>query len=356
MGIAIVEIKNPFGLLNGKLITINDLDEEQRGAKCGCICPNCKAPLVARMGEVYQWHFAHSGTPCENTKLIVNAWYEIVAQIIIEHKCINCPELILEGYSIEPGTVEVEKTEIRKNSNELSTGIIINGDKMAIRLQLPLDYCVDDIRKPIEKLPTLLIDFKNIATLNSCYLMERLCKEESGKQWITQDKDKYSSSKQYDAGLSTSFINNNTFSQGNPFIGRKKDWLDKEKNKDNYIVFDENYTQNKKELFMQHEKRVINQSGMRLIMCDICGKISTEGDFQLYGGLNSLNLGTCRECYPKKIKEEPKKESKEINKQKKMRYSETCPDCGGKLVEREGKYGKFIGCSNYPRCRYSRKH
>ncbi|MDU2585460.1 MAG: topoisomerase DNA-binding C4 zinc finger domain-containing protein [Anaerococcus prevotii] len=29
-----------------------------------------------------------------------------------------------------------------------------------------------------------------------------------------------------------------------------------------------------------------------------------------------------------------------------------CPKCGGKLVEREGKYGKFIGCSNFPKCRF----
>ena len=29
-----------------------------------------------------------------------------------------------------------------------------------------------------------------------------------------------------------------------------------------------------------------------------------------------------------------------------------CPRCGGKLVEREGKYGKFLGCSNYPKCTF----
>lgn len=30
-----------------------------------------------------------------------------------------------------------------------------------------------------------------------------------------------------------------------------------------------------------------------------------------------------------------------------------CPRCGGKLVERQGKYGRFYGCSNYPKCRYT---
>lgn len=32
-----------------------------------------------------------------------------------------------------------------------------------------------------------------------------------------------------------------------------------------------------------------------------------------------------------------------------------CPQCGGKLVERNGKYSKFIGCSNYPKCTFTKK-
>lgn len=31
-----------------------------------------------------------------------------------------------------------------------------------------------------------------------------------------------------------------------------------------------------------------------------------------------------------------------------------CPRCGGKLVLREGKYGAFYGCSNYPKCHYTK--
>lgn len=30
-----------------------------------------------------------------------------------------------------------------------------------------------------------------------------------------------------------------------------------------------------------------------------------------------------------------------------------CPKCGGTLVERTGKYGRFIGCSNYPNCTFT---
>ncbi len=34
----------------------------------------------------------------------------------------------------------------------------------------------------------------------------------------------------------------------------------------------------------------------------------------------------------------------------KQNYFGDCPKCGGKLVMRKSKHGRFIGCSNYPRC------
>lgn len=30
-----------------------------------------------------------------------------------------------------------------------------------------------------------------------------------------------------------------------------------------------------------------------------------------------------------------------------------CPRCGGVLVERNGKFGNFYGCSNYPKCKFT---
>jgi predicted RNA-binding Zn-ribbon protein involved in translation (DUF1610 family) len=32
-----------------------------------------------------------------------------------------------------------------------------------------------------------------------------------------------------------------------------------------------------------------------------------------------------------------------------------CPKCGGTLVERSGKFGKFKGCGNFPKCRFIAK-
>ncbi len=44
-----------------------------------------------------------------------------------------------------------------------------------------------------------------------------------------------------------------------------------------------------------------------------------------------------------------------IKRRKKNLNSLVCPYCGGNLVIRKGKYGRFYGCSNYPKCKFSKK-
>lgn len=46
---------------------------------------------------------------------------------------------------------------------------------------------------------------------------------------------------------------------------------------------------------------------------------------------------------------------KNIKSQKTFtKLDETCPDCGGELAIRKGRYGEFIACLNFPKCKYSR--
>lgn len=48
----------------------------------------------------------------------------------------------------------------------------------------------------------------------------------------------------------------------------------------------------------------------------------------------------------------------DINRAREHKYdalaSGRCPRCGGILVIRTGRYSRFYGCSNYPKCKYSR--
>ncbi len=46
---------------------------------------------------------------------------------------------------------------------------------------------------------------------------------------------------------------------------------------------------------------------------------------------------------------------KEMEKKAPASTGEMCPNCGNELVVRNGKYGEFVACSNYPACKYIKK-
>ena len=44
-----------------------------------------------------------------------------------------------------------------------------------------------------------------------------------------------------------------------------------------------------------------------------------------------------------------------MEKKEPEKTGELCPECGKDLVKRNGRYGEFIACSNYPECKYIKK-
>lgn len=83
--------------------------------------------------------------------------------------------------------------------------------------------------------------------------------------------------------------------------------------------------------------------------CDLCGsdmeiKMGRFGRF-----LSCTNYPKCKGI--KSLKEFSQKDNGETEKEY---LEENCPKCGNQLVYRNSKYGKFIGCSKYPDCDYTR--
>ena len=78
--------------------------------------------------------------------------------------------------------------------------------------------------------------------------------------------------------------------------------------------------------------------------------ISDSDKEQIYEKLLSLNIDNKenRKAHVKAIR------NNLADKYKKV-VANTCPKCGGELVLRNGKYGQFKGCSNYPKCRFIAK-
>ena len=67
-----------------------------------------------------------------------------------------------------------------------------------------------------------------------------------------------------------------------------------------------------------------------------------------------LTIENNKSCFVKELEENYKILMENDTELKKNIY--TCPKCGARLVSRKGPYGPFMGCSNYPTCKYIKKY
>lgn len=70
---------------------------------------------------------------------------------------------------------------------------------------------------------------------------------------------------------------------------------------------------------------------------------------EIYKVIDNLNI------VDKDKRKEHIKYAKEIKKNKSINENNCCPKCGSNLIKRNGKYGEFYGCSNFPKCKYTKK-
>ena len=76
--------------------------------------------------------------------------------------------------------------------------------------------------------------------------------------------------------------------------------------------------------------------------CPLCGAPLVER-FSKYGKFIACsNYPKCKYIEPSNSKQKSA-----------PRYSDKrCPKCGGRLIYRKSRYGEFLGCENYPKCKY----
>ena len=106
---------------------------------------------------------------------------------------------------------------------------------------------------------------------------------------------------------------------------------------------------NQAEIKVQSSKKIINFGNLRSCILGYQNSILNIVDIAKYA--STLSVTT------EYTKEEKKAHVSQIKgnvwyKDLKIKQG-ICPKCGGRLIERKGKYGKFLGCSNYPGCRFT---
>lgn len=202
------ESKNPLAKRDGRIITINDLSENEKGLKCGCKCPVCDGTFLARMGEQRSWHFAHSGEPCDAAKQITNSSYQLVAQAISEKGYFTFPGLYVycnltqimwsyyDNFKFDSlpkpyyeklfgiGKMSVKTVEIKYNSKGIGEVLIIN-DQLAVKLSIDTEYCVEKNISRYDEMATLCIDIDDaIYHDDSVKLSMKITDDTSNKRWV----------------------------------------------------------------------------------------------------------------------------------------------------------------------------
>lgn len=92
-------VMQTFALNNeGRIVHV---DEVLRGSDCGCRCPSCDSPLIARQGEVRGWHFAHHhDAACVGA--VETALHRAAKQLLHDEPGLMLPGLLVSENWIAP--------------------------------------------------------------------------------------------------------------------------------------------------------------------------------------------------------------------------------------------------------------
>lgn len=220
-------LKNPFGLRDGNIVMIEDVSLDERGLKCNCVCPACKDPFEARLGDVRTHHFAHSGEGCDEEVAFLNGMYMLVQEYILANTIV-LPQLTVywkycetsyteknfferirfsdphsaygsrHSYGLMNSIVIMQPKKIRFEGAE----IVLNGKRpvailltyhsrqMALCIRPPSTVCKTFHVKPYEDMATIQLDASGITfgEMKKEEILGSLCKNLRPWGWVYSPK------------------------------------------------------------------------------------------------------------------------------------------------------------------------
>lgn len=126
----------------GQLVHV---DQVPRGLRCGCVCPACKAPLVAKKGTVYKHHFAHETA----TSACEGALHTIAKRLLAERiqRAIDTQSAVPMQWQCGTGA-----------NHEANLLTLAEGDATALELWLPQPRIRPDITLSLAGEPRMLLE------------------------------------------------------------------------------------------------------------------------------------------------------------------------------------------------------
>lgn len=204
-------VKLRYGLKNGQIKSIYDISIEEKGLKCGCVCPACGMELQARIGKINQRHFAHKNKNCNIATAQQTAMHIRAKEIIYNEREMLFPEITL---TFSESSVYL-KHKMLKNDERIPKKIVGKAAKVLtcdrVILEKKLDDIVPDIafyignqvclieiavthfidKAKLEKikkldLPVLEIDLRKLCNMENSekYLRKELLYNPENRYWV----------------------------------------------------------------------------------------------------------------------------------------------------------------------------
>ena len=147
---ALLSRKMEYALRDGNPVHISEVE---RGLACGCVCPACGEPLIAKKGTKIMHHFSHvSGSECEHgyetslhiaAKTILAKAQRIVLPTVyaeFETPTSYCTRHITDG----PVELHIDRVELEKRVYSIVPDIIVYSKNRPLLVEIFVTHKVDD--------------------------------------------------------------------------------------------------------------------------------------------------------------------------------------------------------------------
>ena len=331
------DLKNPFALRDDTVVMIEDVPSSERGLKCKCVCPACKGPFEARLGNIRVHHFAHNGEGCDEEIAYLNGLYLLVQEFILNNKIIlpalniywshQTTEFTEDNffdrvrYVAEPGIdektpvtkatrIKIETAEIYYTAKKPIALILgVHSKQMALCIRPPANCCKEFKVKRFKDYATLELNADGISfsELKKEQILKEIAKRFEDGQWIynptairainTINENNNTWREQIEKELEAARLLKMAQKQQRSWSGTSygapayssTQMLPRE-------IDEESGYEDVSDKFAQNDFIVRDSSGQRFVKCDYCGEIKPDYKFASYGGLQHVNFGICREC------------------------------------------------------------
>lgn len=182
-----------FGVKYGMPVHIDDVES---GLACGCTCPFCGEPLIARKGKVRTPHFAHVGTNgmghAGHEAAYQTQLHLLAKNILKEAKQFLIPDVSIPDFGGQvigrQRSITVDSAELEKSMGSFIPDIILTskGKKLLVEIYVTHKTGPEKIKKIAEKgLSCIEIDLSDYCDgIDLSILKQALLKEVDRKEWL----------------------------------------------------------------------------------------------------------------------------------------------------------------------------